>query len=199
VEFGSSYQENSGGLRNQANTYIRFVIGSSEVYRTLPNGVGFGTATEKTDVADTGNAVFAGANGLLWASRDNAVTAILKRTGNDGQVIQFGKNSSIVGNVSVTAAGTSFNTTSDERWKKNKRPLSPGIVDAIDVWEFDWVNGTGVGYGVMAQKLYPVFPSAVTKGENKEDPWSVDYSRLVPLLISTVKDLRARVAELEGR
>jgi hypothetical protein len=58
----------------------------------------------------------------------------------------------------------------------------------------------------MAQELHAVFPDAVSVGSVGDIPgdetyegWSVDYSKLVPVLLRELKQLRARVAELEAK
>jgi len=39
----------------------------------------------------------------------------------------------------------------------------------------------------------------VTKGETEDDMWAVDYSKLVPMLVKEIQDLRKRVSELEAK
>jgi hypothetical protein len=51
---------------------------------------------------------------------------------------------------------------------------------------------------MVAQELEAVAPYAVTKGETEDDMWSVDYSKLVPMLIKEIQDLKAEVAALKG-
>ena len=43
-----------------------------------------------------------------------------------------------------------------------------------------------------------MFPEAVSEGVG-DIPWGVDYSKLVPVLIKEIQDLRKRVADLEGK
>ena len=51
---------------------------------------------------------------------------------------------------------------------------------------------------MVAQELQSVAPEAVSEGETEEDMMSVDYSKLVPMLVKEIQSLRARVAQLEG-
>lgn len=108
-----------------------------------------------------------------------------------------------VGSITTNGSATAFNTSSDERLKENPRAFDAGaIIDAIDVWQFDWKVG-GSGYGVLAQQCYEVFPDAISPGDSDltqegAQPWAADYSKFVPLLLAEVKALRARVAVLEG-
>lgn len=92
-----------------------------------------------------------------------------------------------------------YNTTSDERLKKNIQdsPDSGPILDAIQVRSFDWKEtGNHVDHWVVAQELNEVFPFAVTKGI-KGGLWSVDPSKLVPLMVKEIQSLRSRIKSLE--
>ena len=104
-----------------------------------------------------------------------------------------------VGSVTVTTSATSYNTTSDERLKENIVDAPAGNIDDIRVRSFDWkADGSHQTYGMVAQELVDVAPEAVSQGETEDDMWGVDYSKLVPMMIKEIQDLRARVAQLEG-
>jgi hypothetical protein len=53
--------------------------------------------------------------------------------------------------------------------------------------------------GVIAQEVLKVLPEAVVLGETPEDNMAVAYGNMVGLLIEAVKELSARVKELEGK
>jgi hypothetical protein len=104
-----------------------------------------------------------------------------------------------VGSISITSSATAFNTSSDERLKENITDAPAGNIDDIKVRSFDWkADGSHQDYGMVAQELEAVAPYAVTKGETEDDMWSVDYSKLVPMLIKEIQDLKAEVAALKG-
>jgi hypothetical protein len=96
-----------------------------------------------------------------------------------------------------------YNTASDERLKDNIEDAadSGSLVDAIRVRQFDWKeDGAHQDYGFIAQELDAVFPGAVSHGSEDGDvPWAVDNSKLVPLLVKELQELRKRVAELEAK
>ena len=90
---------------------------------------------------------------------------------------------------------------------------SGSLIDDIEIVKHDWIaSDDKVRYGVIAQDLFEVVPEAVSRGTDgdfvEEDlsgdemptkqVWGVDYSKLVPLLVKEVQELRARVAELEA-
>ena len=69
----------------------------------------------------------------------------------------------------------------------------------MQVRSFDWkADGEHQTYGFIAQELETVAPYAVSKGETEDDMWGVDYSKLVPMLVKEIQDLKARVQELEN-
>ena len=53
--------------------------------------------------------------------------------------------------------------------------------------------------GVIAQEVEKILPEIVLTADDEMGTKSVDYSRLTAVLIEAVKDLSARVKELEGK
>ena len=106
---------------------------------------------------------------------------------------------SLVGSISCTTSATAYNTSSDQRLKDNIVDAPAGNINDIRVRSFDWkADGTHQPYGMIAQELVEVAPEAVTQGETEEDMWGVDYSKLVPMMIKEIQDLKAEVAALKG-
>jgi len=108
-----------------------------------------------------------------------------------------------IGSISENGTNTSYNTSSDIRLKENITDAddAASIVDAINVVQYDWKSGPHQRYGLVAQDLNTVFPEAVTVGDDGDDvvePWGVDYSKLVPMLVKEIQSLRARISTLEN-
>lgn len=108
-----------------------------------------------------------------------------------------------VGSITTTTSSTAYNTTSDERLKTNivDLPDAGAAIDAMQPRQFEFLVEPGVQrIGFIAQELYAVVPEAVTPGGDNQhtNPWQVDLSRLVPLLVRELQSLRARVAALEA-
>lgn len=119
------------------------------------------------------------------------------------QQVRFYRNvdatAALVGSIATTGTATTYNTSSDVRLKENITDAPEGNVDALQVRSFDWkVDGSHQEYGFIAQELEAVAPYAVTKGETEDDMWGVDYSKLVPMLVKEIQDLKARIATLEA-
>jgi hypothetical protein len=112
------------------------------------------------------------------------------------------RNSGVqIGYIYNNTASVTYNTTSDQRLKENivDAPSASEDIDAIQVRSFDWkVDGSHQKYGMVAQELLTVAPSAVAQPEDPEEMMGVDYSVLVPMLVKEIQSLRARVAALES-
>ena len=98
---------------------------------------------------------------------------------------------------SIVSSGTSnvvYNTTSDRRLKENIVPTHYGISDLmkLEVKDYNFIidEDKNKQAGFIAQNLYEVYPEAVTVGgdDPKENPWSVDYGRITPLLVKAVQE-----------
>ena len=69
----------------------------------------------------------------------------------------------------------------------------------MQVRQFDWnVDGSHQDYGLIAQELEPIAPLAVTGDADSDEMMAVDYSKLVPMLLKEIQELRSRVATLEA-
>jgi hypothetical protein len=113
--------------------------------------------------------------------------------------IRFHTGATLAGYISVGTTTTTYNTSSDQRLKENIVDAPAGNIDDIRVRSFDWkADGSHQTYGMVAQELVDVAPEAVTQGETEDDMWAVDYSKLVPMMIKEIQDLKAEVAALKG-
>ena len=134
------------------------------------------------------------------ATVDDGLTLNDSYTGAGSAVsINFYRNSTKVGSITNTTSSVAYNTTSDERLKENIVDTTHSVnIDDIKVREYDWkVDGEHQRFGFIAQELETVYPEAVTSPEDPEEMKSVDYSKLVPLLVKEIQTLKARIEELE--
>lgn len=119
-----------------------------------------------------------------------------------------------VGGIATVASGTNFNTTSDAQLKTNRRRFRDevsvtALLKAINVEAYDWLDRKGRsinvrGHGFIAQDLDKILPEAVTRGKGAPaspgyEPWAVDYSKLVPLLVASLQEALERIEVLEAK
>ena len=111
----------------------------------------------------------------------------------------FRYNQSQIG--SITQNGTSavqFNTSSDYRLKEDLQDFKGlEMVSKIPVYDYKWKAEDSRSYGVMAHELAEVLPQAVSGDKDAEEMQSVDYSKIVPLLVKSIQELSAKLEALE--
>ena len=96
--------------------------------------------------------------------------------------------------------------SSDERLKENVKPIENALdkVSKINGVTFDWIEdmqefhpNEGNDVGVIAQEIEKVLPEVV---ETRDSGYkAVKYEKIVPLLIESIKDLKAEIEELKGK
>jgi len=95
----------------------------------------------------------------------------------------------------------SVNTTSSERYKKNITNLT-GSLDIIDKLQpkiYDRKDGSRVDeMGLIAEAVYEVLPNVVCKNKDGSIE-GLDYSKLIPVLLGAIKELKSRVETLENK
>ena len=118
-------------------------------------------------------------------------------------------NGNQIGNIVPTGGGTgtAYNSTSDRRLKQNRGPIEDvgDLIDRLKPRWFTWLSDPDADPepGFFAQEVHRVWRWAVTKGRGRKGrkgyaPWQMDNSKLVPLLVAEIQDLRRRVADLEA-
>ncbi len=219
---GLSIQLEAGGFQSWYQQNIRFgIIGSAAAL--IGGGVAgdFAIRAEADLVLATG-----GGNERVRLSGGNFYLGTTATTPNPGvflgasgscaignnaqasgwQFLNFARSGSLIG--SITQNGTTavqYNTTSDRRLKTDivDAPDAGADIDAIRVVSHAWKSAPDekVKYSFIAQDLHAVMPEAVKvgdDGEEVEDAWGVDPSKLVGLLVREVQSLRRRVTALES-
>ncbi len=121
----------------------------------------------------------------------------------NNELIIFSVNNSAIGDVTTTGTSVSYNTTSDERLKENIRPSAKGLneVMKIQVRDYNFKSKPGRNEtGFIAQELYTVLPDVVTRGgeDPAQNPWTVDYGRVTPLLTRAIQDVDGITKEQQG-
>ena len=114
--------------------------------------------------------------------------------------------------VNGTIHYTTLTASSDRRFKKNITPITGALdsIKKINPIRFEWnefVNERRSGYelgkptfGVFAQDVKNVFPELVTEwklSDDCQDALSVNYEKLVPVLLAAIQELSTKIEDLK--
>jgi len=135
------------------------------------------------------------------------------RTAATGIMIGFYNGSSRIGDISIGASSTSYNTSSDYRLKEDVQPMTGalGKVAALKPVTYKWKVDGSAGEGFIAHELQAVVPDCVTGQKDAVGAdgnpvyQGIDTSFLVATLTAAIQEqqalitsLTARIAALEG-
>ena len=122
------------------------------------------------------------------------------------QFIAFRDNSGgLVGSVTGDGSGgINFNTTSDRRLKMNIEDFQNALemVNKIKTREYERKSKPGEKeIGFIAQELFEVYPEIVsgTPDQPVEDPMTVDYGKLTPVLVAAIQELAKENDQLKNQ
>ena len=122
-------------------------------------------------------------------------------------VLEFRNPNGVVGRIETSGSSTSYVTSSDYRLKENVVNLDNAAdrIKQIPVHRFNFIADPDITVdGFLAHEVQAIVPEAIsgTKDEVDEEGnpvyQGIDQSKLVPLLLATVKELEARIAALEA-
>lgn len=118
---------------------------------------------------------------------------------------EFDGTVSIGASISLTASSgaisaTSYNSTSSRRYKQNIKDFRNGLamIQKLRPVTFDW-NKKAIknDIGFIAEEVYEVLPNIVHKND-KGEVESLDYSKIVPILIAAIKELSKELEEIKS-
>lgn len=197
----SSYQSSLGidttsgnlVLNNESNASLSFNTNATERMRITSGGAlwlnttsSIFTTAAQFELLYTGNLVF-GMN--------------MKTTFSDGVPINFVNSAgSRVGYIYQTNVATAYITSSDYRLKQDLKPINGlDLVSQIKVYDYEWKSDKTRAYGVLAHELQEVIPQAVNGEKDAEQMQGVDYSKLVPILVQAIQELKAEIELLKQK
>jgi hypothetical protein len=186
---------------------------------------GGGTPTERARIDSSGNllvgATVADAGSRLRVVGASSTSAdyalVVDRAGgadifgcrNDGYVVVSSLSGSGNRAVYSDASGGLTNSSSDRNLKEDDREISQGLPEVLAMRpvNFKWIDEDRFGkqreLGFIAQEMQELVPEVI--GENSDGSLSLDYPKLVPVLVKAIQEqqaiitaLTARVEALEG-
>ena len=147
---------------------------------------------------------------------DGTQYAVIKKDSNDAviqSIVADGdlKFNGIDGSSLITAltldmseaGAATFNDNvtafSDERLKDNIKTIENGLDKVEQLRGVTYTRDEKESIGVIAQEVEKILPEIVLTANDEMGTKSVDYSRITAVLIEAVKELSARVKELENK
>ncbi len=155
------------------------------------NDVFFGTPTS----------TYPSTNNFVHINTQSGVSMVIGGHSGTHTSVQFRHNgATIVGSIVVTSTSTTYNTSSDYRLKEDLQDFSGlDMVSKIPVYDFKWKTETKRSYGVIAHELQEVLSDAVSGEKDEEEMQGVDYSKIVPILVKSIQELKADNDSLRAR
>ena len=98
----------------------------------------------------------------------------------------------------VLVAGD-LNSTSDERLKKNIKPIDNALADIcqLEGVTFDWKDTGTQGQGFIAQQVEPIIPDVVNTDEDTGMK-SINYVGLIGHLVEAIKTQQTQIDDLKA-
>ena len=220
--------ETANDFSGTCQTYIKCIgttsNGTSQLVFATSRASGDATATEAMRITSGGGVVI-GATTTGYKFEVNgggSYTALFNQTGGNASypavtiqhnatsgtiyLEQFYAGATNVGSITTNGTITSYNVSSDYRLKEDFKEFN-GLnkVLAIKTYDYKWKNSEDRMEGVIAHELAEVLPYAVINQKDgvKKDgtiiPQGVDYSKIVPVLVKAIQELKAEIDELKNK
>lgn len=198
-----------------ADTDIRFDIDGTEKMRIDEDHIYVGTTLTDLSAVDA-QGFFIKTNPTdaiplkIEAANQGTPTLTLHRSENDNNgrtLVRFQRKGANVGTISATNTTTTYNTTSDYRLKENVATITGATerLKQLNPVRFNFITDTSKTVdGFLAHEVSTVVPEAVTGAKDavdldgNPDYQEMDASKLIPILVATIKELEARITTLEA-
>ena len=146
-------------------------------------------------------------DGLLVATRTGAVVSVINRKTSNGAAMQFRKDNTTVGSISVTGSSTAYNTSSDYRLKENVTDMTGALsrVNQLKPKRFNFISDdtNTLVDGFLAHEVSDIIPEAITGTKDEVDAdgipvyQGIDQAKLVPLLVKAIQEQQAQIEALQ--
>jgi len=225
ASFSNAFNDGTNDIYIANGAAYKHIIGTGFQWFTAPAGIAGNaiTFTQAMTLDASGNLYVAktssssatngcelqtgaGGNAASVFTATAATVSIMNRLTSDGVIVDFRRQTSSVGNISVTTLATTYNTISDYRLKENAQPLVGGLarVNALKPSSYNWKSDGSAGEGFLAHELAEVVPAAVTgekdavNADGTIKSQGIDMSRIVPILVAAIQELTAEVNALKN-
>ena len=211
---------------NSAIGYLAFADGTSGTdryigqlrYNHSTNAMSMHTSgSERMRITSGGDVLFGttatpsgsvGGSGFLSVSNNRRLLRMASTSTASNTLIDFYNPNGGVGGIVISGTSTSYSTSSDYRLKENVIDMT-GALDRVDQLEpkrFNFIadEDTTVD-GFLAHEVQDIVPEAVTGEKDAVDAegnpqyQGIDQSKIVPLLVGAIKELKAEIETLKSQ
>ena len=173
---------------------------------TAPSGTAGASATfsERMRITSAGIVCIANTAGLggtlsVANTSGNSGIAVKDAQGNGSLMKFINSSGSEIGSITTNGFTTAYNVSSDYRLKQDLKDYSGlDLINEIKTYDYEWKANNSRMYGVLAHELQEVIPYAVAGEKDGENMQGVDYSKIVPILVKAIQELKAELDELKN-
>jgi hypothetical protein len=189
-------------------------VDGAMIFETISNEI----SSEKMRIDSSGNLLVgttsSNSTGIIQGRHNNGASNAVLTTWNEAGSgtrihMQFldSAGGSDRGSITTNGSSTSFNTTSDYRLKENVVELTGATtrLKQLEPKRFNFIADADTTVdGFLAHEVQSIVPEAITGQHNEVDDdgnpvyQGIDQSKLVPLLVATIKELEVRITALEN-
>ena len=135
----------------------------------------------------------------LYISSNNTSSRIIQR---------FYNPNGNIGNIIISGSSTAYNTTSDYRLKENVVGMTGALdrVNQLKPSRFNFIaDADKTVDGFLAHEVQEIVPEAISgekdavDEEGNPDYQGIDQSKLVPLLVAAIQELKAEIEILKNK
>jgi hypothetical protein len=206
------FQFKADGGNVQSGSGFLFQVDNSEKMRINSDGnVLIGTSSNRPDeINDNGIAIHNSGKQYQFSTSDFAVL----KSSSTGTKIFFrygtsGSQNTQIGSISYpTTSSVAYNTTSDYRLKENVVDMTGALdrVEQLQPKRFNFIQDPEITFdGFLAHEVQSIIPEAITgekdavDDEGNPEYQGIDQSKIVPLLVGAIKELKAEIETLKSQ
>ena len=109
-------------------------------------------------------------------------------------------NGTYVGGISTNGSTTTYAIASDYRLKTDLKEFNGlDLLNKIKTYDYEWKSDGSRMYGVIAHELQSIINYAVTGVKDGDRMQGVDYSKIVPVLIKSIQELKQELDTLKNK
>ena len=152
-------------------------------------------AGSDTQIQYNNGGAFGGASSLVYNDSTGYV-GIGVTAANASYALTLPNDNSNAGKVQATA----YNTYSSIQYKENVKPITEPIqlLSKLDGVTFKWKRDQSLDYGFIAEEVAKHFPEIVDWPKGAQYAQSMDYSKIVPLLVESIKSQQKQIDKLQA-